>query len=155
MVLFWLKAKGESLVCYLWAPVGPYLCWFHFFFSAQAAAVGLRRALLQLLRGSLHQSAAVDQGGRPHQHGVQVSFLFLPLEDQPAPVPPVTDSGFTETKCWARLNWGPHCSFCRSWQTLKFDKHPASFIRIVGTHNTANEVTCSHHTLKHMLWRNS
>nr|XP_019967302.1 PREDICTED: BTB/POZ domain-containing protein 9-like [Paralichthys olivaceus] len=29
---------------------------------------------------------------------------------------------------------------CRSWQTLTFDKQPASFIRIVGTHNTANEV---------------
>ncbi|XP_060947402.1 BTB/POZ domain-containing protein 9 [Limanda limanda] len=29
---------------------------------------------------------------------------------------------------------------CRSWQTLMFDKQPASFIRIVGTHNTANEV---------------
>ncbi|XP_030200597.1 BTB/POZ domain-containing protein 9 [Gadus morhua] len=29
---------------------------------------------------------------------------------------------------------------CRSWQTLKFEKNPASFIRIVGTHNTANEV---------------
>ncbi|XP_061667814.1 BTB/POZ domain-containing protein 9 isoform X2 [Syngnathoides biaculeatus] len=29
---------------------------------------------------------------------------------------------------------------CRSWQTLKFDKQPASFVRIVGTHNTANEV---------------
>uniref|UniRef100_A0A3Q2ZC62 BTB/POZ domain-containing protein 9 n=1 Tax=Hippocampus comes TaxID=109280 RepID=A0A3Q2ZC62_HIPCM len=29
---------------------------------------------------------------------------------------------------------------CRSWQSLKFDKQPASFIRIVGTHNTANEV---------------
>lgn len=29
---------------------------------------------------------------------------------------------------------------CRSWQTLKFDKQPASFIRIVGTHNSANEV---------------
>ncbi|XP_062312094.1 BTB/POZ domain-containing protein 9-like [Osmerus eperlanus] len=29
---------------------------------------------------------------------------------------------------------------CRSWQTLLFDKQPASFIRIVGTHNTANEV---------------
>ncbi|XP_056283475.1 BTB/POZ domain-containing protein 9 isoform X1 [Pseudoliparis swirei] len=33
---------------------------------------------------------------------------------------------------------------CRSWQTLKFDKQPASFIRIVGTHNTANEVTPPH-----------
>ncbi|KAG5846831.1 BTB/POZ domain-containing protein 9-like [Anguilla rostrata] len=29
---------------------------------------------------------------------------------------------------------------CRSWQTLRFEKQPASFIRIVGTHNTANEV---------------
>ncbi|XP_029902597.1 BTB/POZ domain-containing protein 9-like isoform X2 [Myripristis murdjan] len=29
---------------------------------------------------------------------------------------------------------------CRSWQTLLFDPQPASFIRIVGTHNTANEV---------------
>ncbi|KAM9798517.1 BTB/POZ domain-containing protein 9 [Neosynchiropus ocellatus] len=29
---------------------------------------------------------------------------------------------------------------CRSWQTLRFDKQPASFVRIVGTHNTANEV---------------
>ncbi|XP_037541597.1 BTB/POZ domain-containing protein 9 [Nematolebias whitei] len=29
---------------------------------------------------------------------------------------------------------------CRSWQTLKFENQPASFIRIVGTHNTANEV---------------
>ena len=28
----------------------------------------------------------------------------------------------------------------RSWQTLRFEKQPASFIRIVGTHNTANEV---------------
>lgn len=29
---------------------------------------------------------------------------------------------------------------CRSWQTLTFDRQSASFIRIVGTHNTANEV---------------
>ncbi|KAA0718288.1 BTB/POZ domain-containing protein 9 [Triplophysa tibetana] len=29
---------------------------------------------------------------------------------------------------------------CRAWQTLVFDRQPASFIRIVGTHNTANEV---------------
>ncbi|KAK2535707.1 Btbd9 [Columba guinea] len=29
---------------------------------------------------------------------------------------------------------------CKSWQTITFDKQPASFIRIVGTHNTANEV---------------
>ncbi|XP_008395394.1 BTB/POZ domain-containing protein 9 [Poecilia reticulata] len=29
---------------------------------------------------------------------------------------------------------------CQSWQTLKFENQPASFVRIVGTHNTANEV---------------
>ncbi|XP_053315518.1 BTB/POZ domain-containing protein 9 [Spea bombifrons] len=29
---------------------------------------------------------------------------------------------------------------CRSWQTITFDRQPACFIRIVGTHNTANEV---------------
>ncbi|KAM9476639.1 BTB/POZ domain-containing protein 9 isoform 2-T2 [Clarias gariepinus] len=29
---------------------------------------------------------------------------------------------------------------CRSWQTLRIERQPASFIRIVGTHNTANEV---------------
>lgn len=30
---------------------------------------------------------------------------------------------------------------CKSWQTLKFTPaRPISFIRIVGTHNTANEV---------------
>ncbi|MGH0143111.1 UNVERIFIED_CONTAM: hypothetical protein FKN15_035336 [Acipenser sinensis] len=34
---------------------------------------------------------------------------------------------------------------CRSWQTLTFERHPASFIRIVGTHNTANEVRLLRH----------
>ncbi|XP_058519631.1 BTB/POZ domain-containing protein 9 isoform X1 [Ochotona princeps] len=29
---------------------------------------------------------------------------------------------------------------CKSWQSVTFDRQPASFIRIVGTHNTANEV---------------
>ncbi|CAH2256344.1 BTB POZ domain-containing 9 isoform X1 [Pelobates cultripes] len=29
---------------------------------------------------------------------------------------------------------------CRSWQTISFDRQPMCFIRIVGTHNTANEV---------------
>ncbi|XP_054882050.1 BTB/POZ domain-containing protein 9 [Poeciliopsis prolifica] len=29
---------------------------------------------------------------------------------------------------------------CQSWQTLKFENQPASFVRIVGTNNTANEV---------------
>uniref|UniRef100_T1IHV1 BTB/POZ domain-containing protein 9 n=1 Tax=Strigamia maritima TaxID=126957 RepID=T1IHV1_STRMM len=29
---------------------------------------------------------------------------------------------------------------CKSWQTITFERQPVSFIRIVGTHNTANEV---------------
>jgi len=29
---------------------------------------------------------------------------------------------------------------CRSWQLVKFTPQPVTFIRIVGTHNTANEV---------------
>uniref|UniRef100_A0A2K6MFG6 BTB/POZ domain-containing protein 9 n=1 Tax=Rhinopithecus bieti TaxID=61621 RepID=A0A2K6MFG6_RHIBE len=29
---------------------------------------------------------------------------------------------------------------CKSWQSVSFERQPASFIRIVGTHNTANEV---------------
>nr|XP_006004592.1 PREDICTED: BTB/POZ domain-containing protein 9 [Latimeria chalumnae] len=29
---------------------------------------------------------------------------------------------------------------CKSWQTITFERQAASFIRIVGTHNTANEV---------------
>lgn len=29
---------------------------------------------------------------------------------------------------------------CRSWQTIVFEKRPITFIKIVGTHNTANEV---------------
>ncbi|KAL6033690.1 hypothetical protein STEG23_037187, partial [Scotinomys teguina] len=28
---------------------------------------------------------------------------------------------------------------CKSWQSVTFERQPASFIRIVGTHNTANE----------------
>lgn len=45
--------------------------------SAQVAAVGLRRALLQLLRRSVDQSAAVDQGSGPHQGVVQVGVRLL------------------------------------------------------------------------------
>lgn len=29
---------------------------------------------------------------------------------------------------------------CRSWQVLKFPSQPVTFIKIIGTHNTANEV---------------
>nr|KAF6461501.1 BTB domain containing 9 [Molossus molossus] len=32
---------------------------------------------------------------------------------------------------------------CKSWQSVTFERQPASFIRIVGTHNTANEVRVS------------
>lgn len=48
--------------------------------------------------------------------------------------------------CLMKIMWFLLC--LRSWQTLTFDKQPASFIRIVGTHNTANEVT-SHLHLPH------
>ena len=30
---------------------------------------------------------------------------------------------------------------CKGWQHVKFDKRPVAFFRIVGTHNTANEVS--------------
>ena len=29
---------------------------------------------------------------------------------------------------------------CRSWQLVKFPSQPVTFIKIIGTHNTANEV---------------
>lgn len=29
---------------------------------------------------------------------------------------------------------------CKSWQVIRFEPRPVVFIRIVGTHNTANEV---------------
>ncbi len=29
---------------------------------------------------------------------------------------------------------------CKSWQTITFPKRPVVYIKIVGTHNTANEV---------------
>lgn len=45
----------------------------------QAAAVGLWRALLQLLHWSLQQPAAVDEGGRPNQGGLSVRLPFSPL----------------------------------------------------------------------------
>lgn len=31
--------------------------------------------------------------------------------------------------------------FYRSWQVIKFEKRPVTFVKIVGTHNTANEVS--------------
>jgi BTB/POZ domain-containing protein 9 len=30
---------------------------------------------------------------------------------------------------------------CKSWQTLQFDLRPVVYIRITGTHNTANMVS--------------
>uniref|UniRef100_A0A8C5MNM5 BTB/POZ domain-containing protein 9 n=1 Tax=Leptobrachium leishanense TaxID=445787 RepID=A0A8C5MNM5_9ANUR len=38
---------------------------------------------------------------------------------------------------------------CRSWQTITFDRQPTCFIRIVGTHNTANEVRLCKVTERH------
>lgn len=31
--------------------------------------------------------------------------------------------------------------FYRSWQVINFEKRPVTFVKIVGTHNTANEVS--------------
>lgn len=40
---------------------------------------------------------------------------------------------------WQRV-WDRSNSPCQSWQTISFPRRPVVFIRIVGTHNTANEV---------------
>lgn len=32
-------------------------------------------------------------------------------------------------------------NYFRSWQSIKFRKMPVTFVKIVGTHNTANEVS--------------
>ena len=47
----------------------------------------------------------------------------------------------------------PYISY-RSWQTVTFDPLPVTFIRIVGTHNTANEVRVSKKKkmLFYVLW---
>jgi len=33
---------------------------------------------------------------------------------------------------------------CRSWQVIVFEPRPVTFVKIVGTHNTANEVRGTH-----------
>ncbi|XP_043076097.1 BTB/POZ domain-containing protein 9-like [Puntigrus tetrazona] len=45
----------------------------------------------------------------------------------------------TDQQHWTRV-LDRTAAACRSWQTLRFDRQPAAFVRIVGTHNTANEV---------------
>lgn len=40
------------------------------------------------------------------------------------------------------LVWDKTRENCQSWQYITFDRRPVVFIRIFGTHNTANEV-CS------------
>ncbi|KAK7103537.1 BTB/POZ domain-containing protein 9-like isoform X2 [Littorina saxatilis] len=45
----------------------------------------------------------------------------------------------TDQQKWHRVADKSHDA-CKSWQTLGFDSRPVTFIRIVGTHNTANEV---------------
>ena len=36
--------------------------------------------------------------------------------------------------------WDRSKEACQSWQDISFPRRPVVFIRIVGTHNTANEV---------------
>ncbi|XP_075233957.1 BTB (POZ) domain containing 9 isoform X3 [Lycorma delicatula] len=36
--------------------------------------------------------------------------------------------------------WDKRRENCKSWQTIRFERRPVVFIRIIGTHNTANEV---------------
>lgn len=36
--------------------------------------------------------------------------------------------------------WDKTKENCKSWQTIRFDRRPIVFVRITGTHNTANEV---------------
>jgi len=40
---------------------------------------------------------------------------------------------------WQKV-WDRSSSPCQSWQSISFPRRPVVFIRIVGTHNTANEV---------------
>jgi hypothetical protein len=41
---------------------------------------------------------------------------------------------------------------CKSWQTLQFDQRPVVYIRITGTHNTANNVSLKCLTLAEKLF---
>ena len=45
----------------------------------------------------------------------------------------------TDQKMWSRV-MDRSTDSCRSWQTIQFDPRPVTFIKIVGTVNTANEV---------------
>ncbi|KAL8613580.1 BTB/POZ domain-containing protein 9 [Nucella lapillus] len=45
----------------------------------------------------------------------------------------------TDQQKWHRVADKSH-EACKSWQTLTFEPRPVTFIRILGTHNTANEV---------------
>lgn len=45
----------------------------------------------------------------------------------------------TDQKTWSRVT-DRSTDSCRSWQTIQFDPRPVTFIKIVGTNNTANEV---------------
>ncbi|XP_061172910.1 BTB/POZ domain-containing protein 9-like [Saccostrea echinata] len=45
----------------------------------------------------------------------------------------------TDQKSWYSLA-DKRKEQCKSWQVIKFEKRPVTFVKIVGTHNTANEV---------------
>ena len=45
----------------------------------------------------------------------------------------------TDQKNWTKVADKSQES-CKSWQYIQFDPLPVTFVKIVGTHNTANEV---------------
>ena len=80
----------------------------------------------------------------PHPRPCHLTGL-LRIEDRhppsSAPGSPCLPTGLT-----VQSNQANGCaSSHRSWQSVTFERQPASFIRIVGTHNTANEVRVSFH----------
>ncbi|VDK71576.1 unnamed protein product [Litomosoides sigmodontis] len=44
-----------------------------------------------------------------------------------------------DNMCWTRIADKTH-EHCRAWQILRFERLPVVFIRLVGTHNSVNEV---------------
>lgn len=54
-----------------------------------------------------------------------------------------------------RRDWEIVCDkrdqLCRSWQYISFEMRPVVFIRIIGTHNTANEVNFLKSKLKNSI----
>lgn len=110
------------------------------FWLFQAVAVGLWWTLVQLLHRGVHQPAAVDQSAGPDQSGLPVNtHSLLNTCDFPLNLDFSETVVFKECIRFVCLRCRSLCPV-RSWQVLSFDKHAAAFVRIVGTHNTANEV---------------